>query len=116
MKHQEVLEAVMWAVRELGRGAEGGWPKEGLEKAIKDANELAMCLEDEDHGSGRNLQPGDPRTRPEVLAVFLELVAVYAVKYMDPRDAGDRVRVYVERLLGNIEGVEMVLYQIFLMC
>jgi hypothetical protein len=108
MKHEEILQAVMWAVRALGRGSVGGWEKEGLEKAIKDADEVATCLEDEDHGTGRFITPNDPRTRPEVLGVFLELSAVHAVKYQDGKDESGRVKAFAERLLGRIDGAEGV--------
>ncbi|KAK3057640.1 hypothetical protein LTR09_001824 [Extremus antarcticus] len=115
LKKDEVLGAVIWALREMGRGGmvtdgeveeSGSWRKVGLEKAIKDANEVAVLLEDQEHGTGSAVHANDPRRRPEVLSVFLELTAVYCYKYQDRKDVDGKVRAYVERLLSNIKGAE----------
>lgn len=113
MKKDEVLNGVMWAIRELGRGEDGEWSKEALEKAIKDANEVGKQLEDKKHGSGSFLKENDPRRRPEVLSVFLELVAVYSYKFQDGKDVDGKVRTLTERLLGNIQGAEAVGHSCF---
>ena len=107
MKKEAVLDAVILALRDLG--ATDGWgDREKLEQALKDGNEISMRLEDEEHGSKRVLTENDPRRRPEVLSVFLELVAVYSWKYQDGKDEDGRVRAFADRLLCNIEGAEGV--------
>jgi hypothetical protein len=103
MEKEEVLRAVMWALREVGRGERGGWEQEGVGKALRDANEIASLLESEGHGSGTYVKKNDPRTRPEVLAIFLELAAVQAWKFQDGMDTDGRVRAFAERLLSNVE-------------
>lgn len=108
MKKEAVLDGVMWAVRELGREQDGAWSKEALEKAIKDANEVGKQLEDKKHGTGSFVRTNDPRRRPEVLSVFLELVAVYSYRFQDGRDVDGKVKTLTERLLDNIEGAEAV--------
>ena len=67
-----------------------------------------MQLEDTEHGTGKFVHSGDPRRRPEVLSVFLELAAVYAYKYQGAKDLDGKVKAYAERLLSNIEGAERV--------
>lgn len=106
MKKDEVLNAVIWGLREIAQNGE--WSQASLEKAIRDANEVAMQLEDVEHGTGRHVRPGDPRRRPEVLSVVLELAAVYAWRFQDRKDVDGKVKAYTERLLANIEGAERV--------
>ncbi|KAK5166600.1 uncharacterized protein LTR77_008143 [Saxophila tyrrhenica] len=115
LRREEVLNAVVWALREMGRAGvnvEGGevdrgsWERAGLEKAIKDANEIAVLLEEPEHGTGNIVRQGDPRTRPEVLSVFLELNAAYAYRFQDGKDVDGKVRAYTDRLLANIKGAE----------
>ncbi|KAK3681503.1 hypothetical protein LTR37_020896 [Vermiconidia calcicola] len=104
LKNDEVLDAVGWGLRQIA--ARDGWSREGLEKALRDAKEVAMQLEDEEHGTGATVRPGDPRRRPEVVGVFLELAAVYAYRFQDGKDGDGKVRAYAERLLSNIQGAE----------
>ena len=106
MKKPEVLDAVVWGLREIAQ--KGKWSEQSLEKAIRDAKEVAMRLEDLEHGTGKYVGKGDPRRRPEVLGVFLELAAVYASRFQDGKDVDGKVKAYAERLLANIEGAERV--------
>lgn len=106
MKKDDVLNAVIWGLREIAQV--GQWSEESTSKAIRDANEVAMQLEDTDHGTGTLVPPKDPRRRPEVLSVFLELAAVYAYRYQDGKDVDGKVKAYAERLLSNIENAERV--------
>lgn len=102
LKGHRTLGKVMTALRETGRGRKGGWSKENLEKAIRDADYVARLLEDEKHGDGKHIRPNDPRTRPDVMAVFLELHAVYAVKYLNGKDGYGRVSALADRMLSNM--------------
>ena len=106
LKKDEVLNAVIWGLREIAQSGE--WSEESLSKAIRDANEVAMQLEDTEHGSGKYVRVGDPRRMPEVLSVFLELAAVYAWKFQEGKAVDGKVKAYAERLLANIEGAERV--------
>lgn len=106
MKKNKILNAVIWSLHHIGQMAD--WSESALEKAIRDANEVAMQLEDEEHGTGRFIQANDPRRRPYVLGTFLELAAVQAFKFQDGKDIDGKVKAYSERLLSNIEGHEQV--------
>ena len=106
LKRDEVLNGVVWGLHDMAQ--RGGWSEKATAKAIKDANEVAMQLESEEHGSGKVLRADDPRKRPDVLGVYLELTAVYAYKHQNGKDVDGKVRAYTERLLANIEGAEQV--------
>ena len=106
LKKPEVLSNVIWGLHQIAQ--DDSWSEAATSKAIRDANEVAMQLEDEEHGTGKSVVRGDPRRRPEVLSVFLELSAVYAWKFQDKKDVDGKVRAYAERLLGNIWGAEKV--------
>ena len=114
LQKDEVLDAVIWALREIASDSQ--WSEEGTSKAIRDANEVAMQLEDLEHGTGKFIRPGDPRRRPAVLSVFLELAGVYAWKWQRGRDVDGKVRAFAERLLGCIEGAEGVCVAFSVFC
>lgn len=100
LKKPEILDAVMTALRQIAYS--DGWSEPSTLKALRDANEVALQLEDEDHGSGKFLQENDARRRPEVISVFLELAAVYAQKHQEGKDVDGKVKAYAERLLANV--------------
>jgi hypothetical protein len=77
------------------------WEKTRLEKALKQADDLAELLESADHGSGRKLSPNDPRTRPAVIGLFLELHAVYAQQYQNGQDVNGKVKAYATRFMAT---------------
>lgn len=99
---EDVLENVMWGLHATAQ--RDGWTEEGVSKALKAANQVALLLETEEHGGGRLLSERDPRQRPEVLGVFLELVAVQAYRFQNGQDVDGKVKAYTERLLGCIDG------------
>jgi hypothetical protein len=74
-----------------------------LEKALKQADDLAELLESADHGSGRKLSPNDPRTRPAVIGLFLELHAVYAQQYQNGQDVSGKVKAYATRFMATFD-------------
>ena len=103
---EEVLEGVVWGLHVTAQ--RDGWSEESTLKALKAANQVALLLESEEHGGGRHLRQNDPRQRPEVLGVFLELAAVHAYRYLDAKDVDGKVKTYAARLLGCIDGATQV--------
>ncbi|KAI5248150.1 hypothetical protein E4T43_01542 [Aureobasidium subglaciale] len=99
LKNDAVLNQVLNALRETA--SRENWEKARLEKAIKNADELAELLEAEDHGSGRRLSLNDPRTRPAVIGLFLELHAVYASQYQGGKDVSGKVKSYATRFMAT---------------
>lgn len=106
MKRREVLNGMILGLHHTAQSND--WSKEGTEKAIREANEIALQLESEEHSSGRVLEPSDARRKPELLGLFLELASVHAWKFQDGKDADGKVRAYAERLLYNLDGAEQV--------
>lgn len=99
----EVLYNVIYGLRAMAMNDR--WSEKATAKAIRDANEVAMLLEEEEHGGGKVLRPADPRVRPYILAVYLELAAVYAFKYQDGKDVDGKVKAYAERLMFNMKNI-----------
>lgn len=98
LKHDTILTQVLWG---LHRSAQlGDWDEKRLRKAIRQANELALLLESDDHGTGKKVAANDPRTRPATIAVFLELAAVSSFKFYAGRDHDGSVKRYAERLMA----------------
>lgn len=100
LKREEVLQHVVCGLHATAQ--KDGWTQEATAKALKLANQVALMLEDEEHGGERHLRPHDPRQRPEILGVFLELAAVNAYKHQAGRDVGGKVKSYADRFMSCI--------------
>jgi hypothetical protein len=113
LKNDAVLNQVLNALRETA--SLENWGKSRLEKALKQADDLAELLESADHGSGRKLSPNDPRTRPAVIGLFLELHAVYAQQYQNGQDVSGKVKAYATRFMATFDQSHQVrfLYLLF---
>ncbi|KAI7523150.1 hypothetical protein KC343_g21587 [Hortaea werneckii] len=105
LRHEEVLQNVLWALHATPQLT--GWAnEETLLHSLKAANQIALLLETASHNpcikSPKNhiLRPQDPRRRPDVLALFLELAAVYSWKFQSGRDSDGKVGTYTARLLS----------------
>ena len=105
LKDPLTLGAVVWGLRQVAE--RDNWNEEGVARAIKDANAVATLLESELHGSGKKLRVNDPRTRPSVLGVYLELAAVYAWRFKDGQDVDGKVEAFAERLMSNVSDEQM---------
>ena len=109
LEHKEVLDEAVWGLHTMAR--EGGWSKDTTAKAIKNAQMLVTQLESKRHGATSEIRPDDPRIRPDVLGLLLELSAVYADKHQGGKDLTGSVYSYAERLLSNIGASEKVSLQ-----
>lgn len=100
LKREEVLRNVVWGLH--SQAQRDGWSEGALRKGLAEARQLSLMLEAEEHGSGRILARDDPRQRPEIIGVFLELAAVNAYKFQEKQDKGGVVSAYVSRLISCI--------------
>ncbi|KAF2768728.1 hypothetical protein EJ03DRAFT_363650 [Teratosphaeria nubilosa] len=101
LRNSELLDQLVWGLHDIAQRS--GWEKEAVQKALKDANVVARMLETEEHGGGKYVERDDPRRRPEIIGVFLELAAVNAYKHWNGEDRDGTVRVYADRLLSCLD-------------
>ena len=104
LEHKQVLDEAVWGLHAMAR--ESGWREDATRRAMKNAQVLVKQLESQRHGATPEVREDDPRIRPDVLGLLLELSAVYADKYQDGKDVQGSVRSYAERLLSNIDASE----------
>lgn len=107
LRHTGVLDAVMWGLhREASRDK---WSEEALTTARKHARLVALLLEGDAHTPEKGVVvKRDHRSRPYVVAAFLELEAAWALKYQDGQDVDGKVKMYTERLLDSLKDQETV--------
>ena len=101
VKQDNILNTMLIGLHNMAEADR--WSKSTTEKALKDAHAISLMLDSKTHGFGPGLIQNDPRTRPEVLGVFLELAAVFALKHQDGIDANGLVKAYAGRLLSRLE-------------
>lgn len=100
LKQEEVLRNVVWGLH--SQAQRKSWSESALRKGLGEARILSLMLEAEEHGSGKVLAHDDPRQRPEIIGVFLELAAVNAYKFQEKQDKSGAVKAYVTRLVSCI--------------
>jgi hypothetical protein len=100
LKRDEVLRNVVWGLH--SQAQRKNWSSGAVHKGLAEARQLSLMLEAEEHGSGKVLTRDDPRQRPEIIGVFLELAAVNAYKHQDKTDVGGVLTAYTTRLLSCI--------------
>ncbi|KAI9045391.1 uncharacterized protein KD926_008818 [Aspergillus affinis] len=85
---------------ELHRKAqEGEFKDPAITKAVKLAQQFVMLMEAPQHLDQN--RDTDPKRKPAVIGVLLELSAAHALNVNSTRDEGLYVRTYAERLLGS---------------
>lgn len=89
-------------------GAKSKWAK--ITASLSYVEEIAFLLEDKRHGGGFVIKEDDPRVRPELIGILLQLSAVFAVQKRgsgsspeDQTKAKEKVKKYAERLRAVIE-------------
>lgn len=100
LKRDEVLRNVIWGLH--SQAQRQNWSASAVHKALAEARQLALMLEAEEHGTGKVLARDDPRQRPEIIGVFLELAAVNAYKHEGKTDKSGVLAAYTTRLLSCI--------------
>ena len=101
VKDDQILNTLLVGLHQTAQA--DGWSKEATEKALKEANAISLIMDSASQGFGGEVATNDPRARSEVLGVFLELSAVFALKHQDGKDVNGVVKAYVERLLNRLE-------------
>ena len=101
LRRPEILRLVVFGLHDHAQ--RGEWGFESVKDALGLARNVSNMLESEVHGNGSRLLANDPRRKPEILGVFLELAAVNAQLYQDGQDRGDAVKAYTSRLLSCLD-------------
>jgi hypothetical protein len=82
------------------------WDTPSIKKALTQAEQTAALLEDKRHSGGVIRGKSDPRIRPEVIGILLQLAAANA-KLPDTKD-NSKVEIYAHRLLGSLaRGIDL---------
>lgn len=98
LKDFHVVREIMWQIQY--KALSHDWSPAQTKKAFGNAQQLANLLDDERHSSGNRITgPTDPRARPEVIGILLELAAVQA-KISGSEEDRLNVEVYARRLLA----------------
>lgn len=100
LKREEILRNVVWGLH--SQAQRDNWSESAVRKGLAEARQLALMLEAQEHGSGKILARDDPRQRPEIIGVFLELAAVNAHKHQEKADKSGVLAAYATRLLSCI--------------
>ena len=100
LNNVNLVRDIMWWIQQKALIA--GWTAQSTKKAFAMAEQVVDLMEEEKHcGSKSQLGPMDPRARPEVLGVLLQLGAASA-KLSSSKDDDGKVEVYSRRLLGTL--------------
>jgi len=99
LKDLSLVREVMWWTQH--RALSAGWTAQSTKKALTMAEQIADLLEDEKHCGGAFIRASDPRARPEVVGILLQLAAAHA-KLSGGKDKDGKVDIYAKRLLGTL--------------
>jgi hypothetical protein len=99
LKDLNLVRQVMWWTQRKALSA--GWTAQSTKKALSMAEQIADLLEDEKHCGGPVRGASDPRARPEVAGILLQLAAAHA-KFSSGKDEDGKVEIYSKRLLGTL--------------
>ena len=96
----DVVTELMWQLQD--KAFKSNWSSKETKQALKWAEMVSDLLEDPRHSGSRVVKTNiDPRTRPEVIGVMLQLAAVWATRFSDGVDMDQKVARYAARLLGS---------------
>jgi hypothetical protein len=106
LKDVNLVREIMWWIQYKPLSTQ--WNTATTKKALSMAEETAVLLEDEKHSRGYFLHKfRDPRARPEVVGVLLQLAAAHA-KLSSGKDDDGKVGLYARRFLGTLaQGVDL---------
>lgn len=97
----EMVAEVMWWMQQ--RAANVKWNLKGTAKALNMAEQVMMLLESDKHVGRAGLGKLDPRQRPEVVGILLQLAAARAVKHQGGKDTDGKVKSYAQRLKHTMD-------------
>jgi hypothetical protein len=96
----DLVAELMWQLQD--RAFKSNWSVKETKQALKWAEMVSDILEDPRHSGSRVVKTKlDPRIRPEVIGVLLQLAAVCATRFSDGVDTDQDVARYATRLLGS---------------
>lgn len=98
-----VIEMAWYATN---NAALAGWEAKETAKALSIVEQIAYLLEDSNHAGGYEIVDNDPRVRPELIGILLQLSAVQATEHQGGKDVDGRVKKYAERLRAVLEAGE----------
>lgn len=99
LKDLNLVRQVMWWIQYKPLSTQ--WSAATMKKALAMAEQVAFLMEDEEHSGGGLRGAADPRARPEVVGVILQLAAAHA-KLSTGKDEDGKVQLYAQRLLGTL--------------
>jgi hypothetical protein len=94
-----LIRDVMWWIQHKPLSTK--WNAATTKKALTMAEQTAVLLEDEQHLGGFFRGAADPRGRPEVVGILLQLAAAHA-KLSSGKDEDGKVELYARRFLGTL--------------
>jgi hypothetical protein len=99
-KNPELVQQVLWWFQH--KALVSDWSAEETKKALSWAEMLVVLLENPTHSGAKVIQgETDPRVRPEVIGILLQLAAVRASKHLNGKDEDGKVAEYSQKLLGT---------------
>ncbi|KAI9802367.1 MAG: hypothetical protein M1833_001873 [Piccolia ochrophora] len=98
LRDRKLVLQVLWGLREEVMAA--SWEDATTDSTLRRAEAVCALLDDKEHCGGQQISSSDPRVRPEVVGVLLELAAVRALRRYGGKDEDGMVALYVERLEG----------------
>jgi len=100
LQDAHLVREVMWWIQY--KAASTNWDATNTQRALSIAEQVSVLLEDPRHSGSRTIRgPSDPRVRPEVVGVLLELTAANAKQ--NGSDADGKVQIYAQRLINILE-------------
>lgn len=85
----------------IQRAMENGWRRTDTAKALERVERVAIMLEEPTHAGKLPVgSTSDPRNKPEIIGVLLELAAVRASKHLNGKDEDGKVADYARRLVN----------------
>jgi hypothetical protein len=99
LKDLNLVREIMWWIQY--KALSTGWTAQSTRKGLAMAEQIVDLLEDEKHCGGTFLCNSDPRARPEVAGILLQLAASHS-KLTGGKDEDRKVEIYSKRLLGTL--------------
>ncbi len=99
LRDLRVVREVMWGAHL--RAVRAAWAEDETRKALAQAEAVVLQLESPNHVGKIRLGAQDPRVRPEIIGVLLELAAARAANHTGRKDVEGKVEQYAARLMAT---------------
>lgn len=102
LRDLNLVREIMWWLQYQPLSKDGKPPNlNRTTKSLTKAEHLVFMLEEERHSGGTVRGNSDPRVRPEIVGVLLELSTMQA-NLLGRKDVDGKVEMYAKRLLGTL--------------